>query len=227
MVRRAEKGTPLKKYGRMVVADLADQDALAAACQGVDTVVHLAGVPDPAAAWDKLLEANVIGTANVFAAAKAAGCRRVVFASSIHAVSGYPGDVQVRTTEPVNPRDLYGVSKCFGEALGRFYAEQQDLSVIVLRIGAFQKRSGVRRAAALDVMESFVSRRDLTALIVRCIDDETLRFAIFHGLSNNRFKRLDISDARELIGYAPQDDFTNENVLLKPLKLAKTARAGR
>src|SRR3712207_7646535 len=80
---------------------------------------------------------------HTFVAAKAAGCRRVIYASSIHAVSGYPSDVQVKTSEPVNPGDLYGVTKCFGEALGRYMAEKEGLSVIALRIGAFQAPEAV------------------------------------------------------------------------------------
>jgi hypothetical protein len=68
-------------------------------------------------------------------------------------------------------------------------------------------------------MDAFVSNRDLTQLIHRCIDVENLRFAILHGLSNSRFNRLDISDARELVGYDPQDDVTEENPKLKELNL--------
>src|SRR4029450_951651 len=78
------------------------------------------------------------GPYNPFVAAKSANCRRFIYASSIHAVSGYPADVQVKTSEPVNPGDLYGVTKCFGEALGRYMAEKEGLSTIALRIGAFQ-----------------------------------------------------------------------------------------
>src|SRR3954447_9567191 len=75
------------------------------------------------------------------------------------------------------------------------------------------------------MLDAWVSRRDLNQLIERCIDDERLRFAIFHGLSNNRFKRLDITDARELLGYEPQDDLTNENPQLKPLRLREKVMA--
>src|SRR3954447_9687906 len=71
----------------------------------------------------------------------------------------------------------------------------------------------------VEMMDMFVSERDLTQLIGRCIDDERLQFAILQGLSDNRFKRLDISDARELVGYAPQDDATTESPAVKPLKL--------
>jgi len=178
-------------------ADLADLGALKSLCEGIDTVVHLAGDPDPSGTWASVHRANIEGTYNVFVAAKAAGCRRVVYASSIHAVSGYSADVQVKTSEPVNPGDVYGVTKCFGEALGRYMAEQEGLSVIAIRIGAFDNP---------DQADAFISRRDMCQLIDRCIEADGMAFAVVHGLSENRYKRLDLTDTRRLLGYAPQDD---------------------
>ena len=89
------------------------------------TVLHLAGNVSPSATWSELLQADVVGTDHPMVAVKSAGSRRFEYASSIHAVSGYPGAVQVKTGEPVNPGDLYGVAKCFGEALGRDMVEQR------------------------------------------------------------------------------------------------------
>jgi NAD(P)-dependent dehydrogenase (short-subunit alcohol dehydrogenase family) len=214
-----ETATQLQALGEVVTADLSDLERLKELCQGIDTVIHLAADPSPSANWESVLPNNIIGTYHLFTAAKAAGCRRVVYASSIHAVSGYRADVQVKTSEPVNPGDLYGVSKCFGEALGRYMAEQEGLSVIALRIGAFQPLETVQSEKGLQMLDAFVSQRDLNQLIQLCIEDEQLQFAIFHGLSNNRFKRLDISDAVELLGYAPQDDATQEQPALKDLQL--------
>jgi len=216
---------PLRALGEVVAGELSDLDKLKEFCRGVDTVVHLAGDPDPGAAWKSLLDSNIIGTYNVFVAAKAAGCRRVIYASSIHAVSGYPADVQVKTSEPVNPGDLYGVSKCFGEALGRYMAEQEGLSVIALRIGAFQPIEAARAEGSIAMLDAWVSQRDLNQLIERCIEVESIKFAILHGLSDNRFKRLDISDARALVGYQPQDDLTDENPRLKQLELGQQVSA--
>jgi nucleoside-diphosphate-sugar epimerase len=220
-----EDAARLRPFGAVVEADLGDLERLKQHCRGVDTVLHLAADPSPSAVWNSLLEANIVGAYNVMVAAKAAGCRRVVYASSIHAVSGYPADVQVKTSDPVNPGDLYGVSKCFGEALGRYMAEQEGLSVIALRIGAFQPREAARAEEGIGMMDAFVSRRDLQQLIERSIDAEHIRFAIFNGLSDNRFKRLDISDARMLLGYAPQDDLTEINPQLKELQLGAQVSA--
>ncbi len=225
MAQSEADGEKVARWGEVVVADLRDLERLKTICAGIDTVVHMAGDPDPAATWHDLLDANIIGTYNIFVAAKAAGCRRVIHASSIHAVSGYPADVQIKTSEPVNPGDLYGVSKCFGEALGRYMANKEGLSVISLRIGAFQPLEAARDAGSIQMLDASVSHRDLNQLLVRCVDVENLQFAILHGLSDNRFKRLDISDARELVGYAPQDDLTAENPALKALHLRETVQS--
>jgi len=225
LVREGNAPEALRAFGEVVTGELTDLERLKEHCRGIDTVVHMAGEPDAGATWQGLLDANIIGTYNVFVAAKAAGCRRVIHASSIHAVSGYPPDIQVKTSDPVNPGDLYGVSKCFGEALARYMAEQEGLSAITLRIAAFQPIETARREDSVRLMDAFVSHRDLNQLIERCIDVENLQFAIFHGLSEGRFKRLDISDARELVGYDPQDDLTRENPRLKDLRLDETVIA--
>ena len=211
MVQRTEEGTPLTPYGEVVTCDLGDLPALTQLCQGVDTVVHLAADPDPAASWMSLLPNNIVGTYHAMIAAKDAGCRRLIYASSIHAVSGYPPDLQVRGDDPVNPEDLYGVSKCFGEALGRYMAEQQHLSVIALRIGGFQPPEAMREERFEPWLHAFISPDDLTHLICRCIEAEHLTFAILHALSANRHTRLDISEARRLVGYSPQDDAFREH----------------
>lgn len=226
MVRGNEEGIEnILPYGEVVKADLGDLNRLKEVCGGMDTIVHMAGDPGPSSLWKNLLDTNIIGTYNIFAAAKTAGVRRVIYASSIHAVSGYPADVQVKTSEPVNPGDIYGVSKCFGEALCRYMAEKEGVSAIALRIGAFQPLESVRDEKGLSMLDAFVSHRDLDQLINRCIDVENVQFAILHGLSDNRFKRLDISDARELVGYAPQDDATEELPKLRGLHLRDTLSA--
>jgi dTDP-4-dehydrorhamnose reductase len=225
MVHQRSDGRELSRYGQVVEADLADLGRLKDVCAGIDTVLHLAATPDPEADWPAILQANIIGCYHLFAAAIAARCRRVIFASSIHAVSGYPADVQVKAGDPVNPGDLYGVSKCFGEALGRYVAEKEGVSVIALRIGAFEPREKAEQQKSLGMMDAFVSRRDLQQLIERCIDVENLQFAIFNGLSENRFNRLDMSSARELLGYESLDDFTQLHPQLTELNLPQRVKA--
>ncbi|MDB5325106.1 MAG: NAD-dependent epimerase/dehydratase [Phycisphaerales bacterium] len=215
----------VRPYGECVEADISDRDSLAGAFKDIDACLHLAGDPGPNSTWDSLLANNITGTYNVLVAALAAKCSRVVFASSIHAISGYSADVQVKPNEPVNPGDVYGVSKCFGEALGRYMAEQEGMSFIAIRIGAYQPDLKIKTDSGVRLMDAWVSPRDLNQLFCRSIDADNLKFAIFHGLSDNRFKRMDISNARELIGYAPEDDSAVTNELLQTLRLPEQAMA--
>jgi NAD(P)-dependent dehydrogenase (short-subunit alcohol dehydrogenase family) len=216
----AKANSDLAAAGRIEPMQLGDLDRLKALCEGVDTVVHLAANPSPATAWSSALQDNIVGTYHVMVAAKAAGCRRVVYASSIHAISGHDEKMQVHEDDPVNPGDLYGVTKCFGEAMGRYMATQQDLSVIAIRIGAFQPLESAQDPDRLAMLDAFVSQRDLCQLIQRCVDDTAVRFAIVHGLSNNRFTRMDIRHTQQLLGYQPQDDFVQENPVLADTGLA-------
>ena len=192
--------------GHEVLAlDIADPDACQDACNGIDTVVHLAADPSPEAEfYGSLLDNNIKGTYNVFRAAKDQGCRRIVFASSVHAVIGYPPDVQAHSESPVRPVNMYGVSKCFGEAVAACFAAG-GLSSIAIRIGAYDA-DWLRRDPTAEAMSMFVSHRDLNQLLVRCVEAEDVRFAIVHGVSDNRFKRLDLSATRDLLGYEPEDD---------------------
>ena len=205
-------------------ADVTNPAEIEPALSGADVVVHLAADPSPSAGWDELLPVNIEGTFNTVMSAQRAGCKRLIFASSIHAVSGYREERQVHVEDPVNPGDLYGVSKCFGEALGRYVAEQLDMSFIAVRIAGFQPRERMQQPESYRLMNSFVSHRDLTQLLIRAVKAPHIRFAIFHGASGNRFNRLDISLAEELLGYSPLDDATDENPELADLELRKWVR---
>lgn len=190
-----------------VAADISDLDALRPLCRGVDTVVHLAADPSTAAVWESLLPRNIVGVYNVFEAAREAGCRRVIFASSINAVNGYPADQQVQTSMPVRPGNLYGASKAWGEAVASFYADQRDISAICLRFGWVQERDGDFLRSKGPWLDIVLTYEDLGQLVERSVEaPDDLRFAVFHGVSNNRWKRLDITDARAKIGYEPVDD---------------------
>ena len=205
--------TPQATFGfPFTEANVADYAAIAALCQGVDTVVHLGADPRMEAPWESLLPNNVIGTYNAFEAAHQAGCRRIIFASSINAVFGYPTEVQVNTGMPVYPINLYGATKCWGEALGRYYSHTHSLSAICLRFGAVSERPhNADYANRYDINHEYIdiilTMEDLTQLVTKSIEAPAeIDFAVYHGVSNNRWKRIDISDARAEIGYAPEDD---------------------
>lgn len=218
-----EKG--LDEFANIVEGDICDIEFLKNAFQNHDVVLHLAGDPSPNATWSSVRDTNISGTYNTFVAAKAAGCSRVIFASSIHAISGYPADVQVKTSDPANPGDLYGVSKVFGEAMARYMAIQEGISAICIRIGAFQPVEKAMDESALSLLDGFVSERDLNHLIECAIRVQNVKFAVVHGLSESRFKRMDITDTRELLGYAPQDSFTKLNPALKALNLDENVQS--
>ncbi len=219
MCRDKDDSGRIQDFGEVVIADVTQLDQCKKACEGMDVVLHLAADPSPKATWDSILPVNIGGTYNIFAAAKDQGVRRVVYASSIHAVSGYPRDRQVHSNDPVNPGDLYGVSKCFGEALGRYMAEREGVQCIAVRIGAFQPLSTAKGKDGPRLIDAFVSERDMNQLLQRAVEAEHLKFAIVQGLSDNGFNRMDITSARELLGYQPQDDLTELNPALAKLKL--------
>jgi nucleoside-diphosphate-sugar epimerase len=186
--------------------DAADPAACQAACAGADVVIHLAADPSPAADfYGSLLDNNIKATYNIFRAAKDQGCRRVIYASSIRTLEGYSQGAPLAPDLPVRPIDMYGASKCFGEATAHAFAATEELSSIVIRIGTFhpQWREPNPSAAGLS---RIISKRDMSQLLIRCVETPNIPFAIVHGLSDNRIKRLDITSTKALLGYAPQDD---------------------
>ena len=125
----------LDLHEEYVELDITDLEAFTTACEGIDTVLHLAADPSPKADfYQSLLSLNIIGGYNGFEAARRAGCRRLVFASSINAVLGYGQDGQAASWEvPIYPQNVYGATKCWGEALARAYDHEHALSCICVR----------------------------------------------------------------------------------------------
>lgn len=190
----------------VIELDIADQRACQEACKDMEMVIHFAANIHPVSDfYDDLLEPNIKGTYNIFRAAADQGCQRVIFTSSTQAVDGYPLDVQVHPDSPVKPTNMYGVTKCFGEALAHYFAFTEGLSSIVVRIGAFDFTRWRKEPDAY-LLSKFLSPRDSSHLLVQCVEVPDVQFAIVHGVSDNRFKRLDITSTRELVGYNPQDD---------------------
>jgi uronate dehydrogenase len=181
--------------------DIGDMTALEASMQGIDCVIHLAGVPEEDS-WDKILPANIMGCYNVFEAARRQGVRRVVFASSNHAVGFHRRETFIDTMVQPRPDGRYGVSKVFGEAVGRMYADKYGLSVACLRIGSFRpsNRPGESRH-----LLTWISHRDMAQLAYRCVEHPAYHFVVVYGVSNNLRNRWDNTPAK-FLGYRPQDD---------------------
>ena len=202
-----------------VQADVADLDAIRPAFEGQDAVVHLAA--ELSEDWDRLLATSVVGTYNVFEAAQAAGVERVVFASSGATIRGWgavapyeaihagrykdvPDTWPTITHEtPARPQGLYGVTKVWGEALGRHYSDTYGLSVLCVRIGAVpsDNRAGDPTTAA-----NFLSHRDVASILQACIEAHPmLAYDIFFATSNNRWGYRDLEHARQTLGWEPRD----------------------
>ncbi len=181
--------------------DIRDMAALDKAVAGIDCVVHLAGVPEEAE-WETVLSLNIEGCFNVFESARRQGVRRIVFASSNHAVGFHRRERFIDNTVAPRPDSRYGVSKVFGEALGRLYADKYDLSVACLRIGTF--RTPDRPVEARQLL-TWISHRDMVQLVRRCIDHSGYHFVTVYGVSNNLRSRWDNTNVK-FLGYRPQDD---------------------
>jgi uronate dehydrogenase len=180
-------------------ADLRDYAAVKAAMAGIDCVVHLGGIPREAP-WPAILEANIIGTYNVFEAARECGVKRVIFASSNHAVGFHRATQTIGIAVEARPDSRYGVSKVYGEALGRLYADKHGISVACLRIGSFREQPGDMRQLA-----TWISPRDMVQLVRCCIAAPDYRYLLLYGVSNNTRSRWKNPHAAR-IGYLPQDN---------------------
>jgi uronate dehydrogenase len=187
--------------------DITDVAAFRPLCAGVDTVLHLAAIVNHEAGLADLFPVNVLGTENVFRSAAEAGCRRVVFASSLYVVDGYPTDKLIDSKLAPRPLNPYGVSKACGEAMADYYAHQKGLSIICLRVGWAMAPDDPRLMPGSPQLPRIISHADLVRLMTASIEaPEDLRFGIFPGISDNRKKRADLGEARRLLHYRPQDD---------------------
>jgi uronate dehydrogenase len=198
--------TDLRPEVGISALDVTDADACRAAFTGADAVVHLAAVPDPDASWEQLLPANVVGAFQVARAAGQCGVRRLVLASSLQAVSATPAETQIRSSDPPRPANLYGATKAWAEALGSWVAATTATSVVALRIGYFALQRPDADAVSAAERAAWLSPRDAAELVRAAVETEDLDFAVVNGTSANRYRRADLHDAIELLGYRPRDD---------------------
>jgi len=213
------------------IANIEELDAILPAFEGIDAVIHLAASPSVDTPWESILPDNLIGTYNVFEAARRTGVETVVFASSNHTIGGYETDGAPDLyrldderaydhTAEVRPDSLYGVSKVYGEALGRYYHDKFGLRVFNLRIGSVlsdddPRSERIAQATGLFPLTpaeayaryrgTWLSHRDCAELIVRCLESTEVDWAVVYGISNNPRQFWDIGHARELLGYTPVD----------------------
>ncbi len=201
---------------RRFQTDITQPEQVEAAFEGIPGlkyVVHLAGDAHMDAGWESAFKVNIGGTKNVYAAAQRHGVKRIVYASSNHATGAYEGfppsihtreDVGIITTrDPVRPDGFYGVSKVAGEAIARMYFELYGLQSVCLRIGSVIKDDDPRKNPRM--RSTWLSHRDLVQLVRRSLLAD-VGFGIYYGVSNNRRRFWDISDAERDLGYKSEDD---------------------
>lgn len=176
-------------------------------------VIHLAGDPRVDASWDSVFPNNIGGTKNVYEAARLAGVKRIVFASSNHATGAYEGfppslhtkqnPTLITTHDPFRPDGFYGVSKAAGEAIARMYYELYGLESICLRIGSVTKDDDPSLNPRFE--STWLSHKDLAQLARKSLTAD-VKFGIYYGVSNNKKRFWDISNAEVELGYQPEDD---------------------
>ena len=200
-------------------ADVADLEAIKPAFEGKDVVVHLAGQlsEEP---WEGLLRTNIMGTYNVYEAARLAGVKRVVFGSSGAPIRGFdlvppyeaiangrydevPPNFPMITHEMVRPMRVYGATKVWGEALGRHYSDAYGFSILCVRIGGVSPEDRPRNTLEYAI---YLSHHDAAQIFEKCIEaPDDLKFDIFFAISNNKWNFSDIEHTRQVLGYEPQD----------------------
>ncbi len=195
----ADTGSTGSRTVDTVTADITDAVALDAALDGVSAIVHLAGNPTEAPFAD-ILRNNLDGTYQVFEAARRHGVRRIVYASSNHAVGFTPRAPLIGADVPPRPDTYYGLSKVFGEALGRLYVDRYHLQVACLRIGSFAERPTTPRH-----LSTWLSHPDAVRLVAACLAAPDLTYAVVYGISANTRGWWDLAPGRAL-GYFPIDD---------------------
>lgn len=179
-------------------ADLANLEEIMDLLKGADMVVHFGAYGDEAP-FEQLLEPNFIGAYNVWEAAYQNKLRRVVYASSIHAVGMYPKNEFIGTNVPHRPDTFYGLAKCFAEDLGSLYWDKRGLESVHMRILSCAQVSNPRAVG------TWLSYDDLIQLVEKSITTPVTGFSVVYGISNNDRAPVDNSGASHL-GYRPKDN---------------------
>ena len=183
----------------LIVGELTDSNLLDGLLEGVDAVVHLAGNPDPSSSWSQLREPNVEAFTALLSAARNQGVRRVVFASSVHAMGVYEGLGRwpIDPAWPPAPCCAYGATKAFDEALARVYAYRSTMSLIGLRFGLCAPTATAAQAAA-----GWTSPGDLQRIVIRALETD-LTFGVYNAVSWPSRRRWNLDPTMSELGYEP------------------------
>ena len=220
----AQGGYELSALNRSIVkdvpthsADISNLSEIRPAFDNIDTVVHLAAYLG-SDSFEEQLPTNIIGTYNVFEAARLAGIKRVVYASSGSTVRGventYPykeiakglysevkGPIPLVTHKDVRPGGVYGATKVWGEAVARHFSDAYDMSMLCVRIGSVTEGDEPSDPRQKSI---YLSHRDVCQILQLSVEaPEDLKYDIFLATSNNRWSYRDLEHPRKVLGYRP------------------------
>lgn len=221
--------------------DLNDSSFLKKLLKNKQVLIHLGGSSSPDSSWEDVVRNNISGTRNIFHAAKNSKVDKIIFASSNRVYGMYEEEnseyfyssqeKESKITEEDEPRpnSYYGVSKIFGESLGRYYSEVYDIDFISLRIGSVlsEKYDHPYGYAQILVDEdkveindpeynrqvgrlkgTWLARRDFCHIVDCCIKTKC-NYGIFNAISDNSRAWLSIARAKEILNYQPKENAEN------------------
>lgn len=201
--------TPIDGYD-FVVGDVKNLDECVGAACGVDIILHMAaattskkGVSDR-----DYIETNIVGTLNILEAAARNKVNKVVYCSSVCAVGFRATPKLIMETDAPDPSDgIYGYSKYIGEKLCEGYSEKYGINIICLRLGMVFPLHEFH--VPLNMLNRYwlgsVHVDDVLEAIRLSIDDDKIRFDVFHVASGSPHSKFDISKARNILGYNPKN----------------------
>ena len=205
---------PVRTFDRVPVAgdpeahlgDLADRAAVDRAIAGVHTIVHLGACRSMEGEFMRdLLKPNVEGLWHMLEAARLAGVKRFVFASSCNVAFGAKAAMQLKpeTLHVFNP---YGATKAFGEALGHWFYDEYGMEFLAVRIGYFSGRYSEPQLDELWLRRIWLGPRDAGKFFQLAVSAPAFGYGIVYACSRAKENYLDLTSARTLLGYEPAEE---------------------
>jgi len=210
--------SPLKEIPT-TQADITNLDAIMPAFENIDMVVHMANHTKDANDWEKHSSVGMLGTRNVYEASRLNGVKRIVLGSTGDTMTGYEmeypyGELaagkydsvkapwkMITEKDPTRPKSVYGACKIFCEALGHFYSDRYDISIICIRLGLvhISNKPFLKRQ-----LPGFLDQDDCVQIIDLCLNaPESIKFDVFHASSNNKYAWRDSQHAKDILGWNP------------------------
>ena len=203
---------PTPNVADVITGDLADKATVYRAVEGMDTVIHLAAYVNNGELVETLLGPNVLSPYYICEASRELGVKRLVLTSSVQVIEGFGRTGRtIGVDEGMRPRNLYALTKAWGEVMGEMYANCYDLSVINVRIGWLPRNQQQADAIARSeyAKNIYLSYADAQRFFVRCVESEIPAagesIVLFAGSKTAEVPHMDLEPARALIGYTPQD----------------------